>query len=422
MAMAFAAQAMMSGALFRLTGGMPTNWINSRRLQVHGVILAACLWGTYVWLVATPGILDREGLVKGTDFVHFYTLGLLAREHRGGELYDMMAQSAYTQHLVPQAGRLYFVPLYGPQVSLLFAPFAALPYGWAQWVWVIFNAAVYGACCYAIWRRCPNLQSYGGTVFLLALAYPAFFHLIAWGQSSVLALGCFTLTYLALQSERMVIAGLAIGSLIYKPQLGLAAAVIFVLARQWRVVVGAISAALLQMCIGWTYYGSSVMKDYGMHLLHFRGIMAQLEPRPYQMHSLRSFWNLLIPWPEAATVLWVASAIAVLVVAFLCWRSAPLSLRFSGLLLATVLVSPHLTVYDLVILAPAFLLIADWVLASSGALPVRRLGALSYASYVLPLAGPLAIWTRVQLSVPAMVWLLWDMWKYSLNKTAWRSR
>jgi hypothetical protein len=324
----------------------------------------------------------------------------------------MAAQSAYAQRLVPQGGRLFFVPLYGPQVSLLFAPLAALPYGWAQWVWVLFNAALYGACCYAIWRRCPNLQSYGKTVFLLGLAYPAFFHLIAWGQSSVLALGCLTLAYLALRSGRTIAAGLAIGCLIYKPQLGLVAAVVFVLARQWRVVLGAIVAAFLQLAVGWIYYGSAVMKDYVTHLLHLREILPQLEPRPYQMHSLRSFWNLLIPWPEVATVLWVASAIAVLVVAFLCWRSAASSgLRFSGLLLATVLVSPHLTVYDLVILAPAFLLIADWCVANSEVVETRILGALSYASYVLPLAGPVAIWTHVQLSVPAMVGLLWGIFR-----------
>ena len=36
---------------------------------------------------------DRNGNLKGTDFLHFYTLGLIAREHRGPELYDMKVQA-----------------------------------------------------------------------------------------------------------------------------------------------------------------------------------------------------------------------------------------------------------------------------------------------------------------------------------------
>jgi len=82
-----------------------------------------------------------------------------------------------------------------------------------------------------------------------------------------------------------------------------------------------------------------------------------------------------------------------------------LNLRFSVLLLATVLASPHLTVYDLVILAPAFLLLADWMRGKPSYAP--WLGPLLYAGYILPLLGPLARWTHVQVSVVAMSVLLW---------------
>ena len=63
--------------------------------------------------------------------------------------------------------------------------------------------------------------------------------------------------------------------------------------------------------------------------------------------------------------------------------------------LATVLVAPHLTVYDLVILAPAFLWIADWLANHSS----PRIAWLLYLSCLLPFAGPLARWTHLQLSV-----------------------
>jgi hypothetical protein len=386
-------------------------WLTSRRLRVHGLILALCLWCTYAWILSSPGLLDRNRIVKGADFLHFYTLGSLAREHRSAQLYDMPAQTALIQQRVPQAGPIRFVPLYGPQVSLFFAPFSKLPYPWALFGWLFLNAAIYALCCYAVWKTCPNLKSESMLVFILALAYPPFFHLIAWGQSSGLALACFTVAYLALRSQRFFLAGLALGCLIFKPQLGLASAFLILGAGEWIIMLGALLASIAQLSVGWLYYGTPVMRDYFYHLVHVRSVFSQLEPRPYQMHSLRSFWAMLIPWPHLAFAVYVITAVAALEIALYCWRArAPLNLRFSALLIATVLVSPHLTVYDLVILVPAYLLLADWVVADGRPSP-RNLGMLLYLGYALPLLGPLSIWTHLQLSVPAMAGILWVIFR-----------
>ena len=356
--------------------------------------------------MTAPGLQDRNGIVKGADFLHFYTLGTLARAHRGDILYDMRAQSEVALQHVPVTGPLFFVPLYPPQVSLLFVPLAALPYAGALVAWVVFCGALYGVCCWLLWRTCGNLFADARLVLLIALAYPAFFHVIVWGQTSVLALACFTLAYLALRSGRKFAAGFAIGLLMFKPQLGLAAAFVFVFAQEWQVVGGALITAAAELLAGWAYYGAAVMRDYWEHLTHASSVMAQFEPRPYQMHSLRAFWTLLVPWPKVAIVLWMGSAAAALIVALLCWkRRAFLPARFSALLLATVLVSPHLTVYDLTVLAPAFLLLSDEAMADGKF--AKRAGTLLYLGYVLPLIGPLSMWTHLQLSVPVMAALLW---------------
>ena len=164
--------------------------------------MGTCLWSVYAFNIATPGLLDRNGLVKGTDFVHFYVLGSLALEHRGSALYNTLLQSEIAQSLVPSSQPLYFVALYGPQVSVFFAPLAHLPYGWALLIWSIINASIYALCCFVLWRACPNLRGHEATVAILAFAYPAFFHLIAWGQTSAPALLFFTLAYVALRSDR----------------------------------------------------------------------------------------------------------------------------------------------------------------------------------------------------------------------------
>lgn len=256
-------------------------------------------------------------------------------------------------------------------------------------------------------------------MLILATAYPAFIHLLAWGQTSGLALACFTAAYLALRSQKMFLAGLAIGCLIFKPQLGVAAGVVFLMTLEWKVIVGAVAAASAQLVAGWIYYGSATMLNYIQHLLHVRQILPLLEPRPYQMHSLRSFWAMLVPWGNVAFALYVASALAVLGMTVHYWRTtAPLSLRFSAVLIATVLVAAHLTVYDLLILSPALLLIADWSVANWQDSAMHAIGLLLYLCYVLALIGPLSRWTHFQISIPALFALLWLVSRRSLSENA----
>ncbi|HMJ23045.1 MAG TPA: glycosyltransferase family 87 protein [Terriglobales bacterium] len=395
----------------------PGFWLTAKRIRIHGLLLALCLWTVYAVDMSAPGPLDRNGLVKGTDFLHFYTLGNLALLGRGDLLYDMRAQAEQARQLLPQAPDRLYVPLYGPQVSLLFAPFARLPYGWALAAWLSANLVIFVFCCYALWRTCPELQAYRWTVLILAIAFPGFFHLVAWGQTSGLALLFFTLAYLALRRDQKLLAGLAIGSLVFKPQLGVAAAVVFLFAREWKLIGGALAAASVQLGAAWMHYGTEVMRTYGQALRHVRDVLPLLEPRLYQTHSLRSLWSLLLPWPQTSFAFYVVSALGVLALAARCWQSGtPLEVRYAALLLATVLVSPHLTVYDLVILALAFLLLGDWALAHRDS--ARPIPLLLYACYPSFLLGPLARMTHVQFSVVAMTALLWISWRISQPRAA----
>jgi len=390
--------------------------MSARRLRAHGMILATCLWLVYAWDLGTPGLHDRAGNLKGTDFLHFYTLGALALEHRGADLYDMNAQAALAAWCVPDAAGIRYLPLYPPQVSILFAPWALFPYAWALALWWACSAVIYALCCYAIWRASPSLHDYGGTVALLAVAYPAFFHLIAWGQTSALALACFTGMFFLLRDRRNFLAGIVLGCLIFKPQLGMAAAVIFVAIGAWKVVGGALVSAGVQLAIGVLYYGGGALRRWIEMLRNVRSLFPLLEPRSYQTHSLRTFWEMLVPWGEVSLALYVVSALLVLGMTVVCWKrrpETPLALRYSALLLATVLIAPHLTVYDLVILAPAFLLLGDWIVARSSEMSAGNLPTLLYLAYLLPLAGPFARWTHVQLSVIAMAAVLVTILRYA---------
>lgn len=389
-------------------------WLTAKRLRAHGLILALCLWSVYVWNISTPGLLDRAGNLKGTDFLHFYTLGSLALNHRGNDLYNLEAQSQLAGWRVPVAAGIRYLPLYPPQVSLFFAPFARLSYACALIFWLTLTSLIYGGCCYALWRACPNLRTSKLTVAILALAFPAFWHLIAWGQTSALALACFTAAFFGLRARREFLAGLALGCLIFKPQLALASALVFAVTLNWQVLAGALFSAAAQLTAAWLYYGPAPLRDWINTLLNVPTLLPLLEPRLYQTHSLRTFWTMLIPSPPVSLALYLTTALLISALTVACWRThLSLSLRYPALLLATVLLAPHLTVYDLVILAPAFLLLSDWIVSQAEHPATRHLKLLLYLAFLLPLLGPLTRWTHFQLSVPVMSALLYGIWNLS---------
>ena len=110
----------------RMSAAKFASFLTARRLRAHGLILALCLWSVYLWNMSAPGLRDRAANLKGTDFLHFYTLGSLALAHRGADLYDMRAQAELAAQRVPAAAGIRYLPLYPPQVSIFFAPFARL--------------------------------------------------------------------------------------------------------------------------------------------------------------------------------------------------------------------------------------------------------------------------------------------------------
>lgn len=402
------------------TPATPATWLTARRLRTHGAILALCVWTLYAWNLATPGLHDRNGNLKGTDFLHFYTLGSVADEHRGADLYDINAQAKVAAQRVPEAVGIRYLPLYPPQVSIVFAPLARLSYGWALFCWWVWSAILYGICCYAVWRACPDLREYRGTVAILAAAFPAFFHLIAWGQTSAIALACFTLMFFLMRDRREFLAGLVFGCLIFKPQLGVAGAILFLSIGEWKTLAGASTSAAAQLFLGILYYGIEPVRQWVRTMWNVQAVLPMLEPKLYQTHSLRTFWSMLVPWPGLSLMLYIVSAVVVLGLMIACWKrsaSAPLSLplRYAALLLASVLVAPHLTVYDLVILAPALILLADWLVAQPPTTSTRVLGTLLYLVYMLPLLGPFARWMRVQPSVVAIALSVYLIWKIATS-------
>lgn len=372
--------------------------LSRKRLRGHALLLGLVVWGAYAFNLATPGLKDREGQVKGADYLHFYVLGTIARLHDGGMLYDAPRQAALARQLIHQDPKETYIPVYGPQVSLLFAPFAFLPYGLSVLAWMATSAAAYGLCCIAIRKACPRFKDELSSALLLSAVFPGFFYLLASGQNSAVALVAFTAAFFAFRAERLLLAGMAIGLLMYKPQFGIMAAIVFVVTLQWKVVLGAIVTGVAQLAAAGWYYGRPALEAYFRGLSHAeQNASAPLD----RMHGLRTFWQMLLPWSGPSNVLYAVTALTMVVITVWCWKTkTPLELRYAIFLFGTALIDPHLADYDLVILVPAFLLIADRVLLATESMERDMARVLTYLAYALPLFGHMLKPLHVQPSVP----------------------
>jgi Glycosyltransferase family 87 len=391
-------------------GSVPERLLTTKRIRAQATILAVCLWAVCMLDFATPGFFDRAGNIKFQDFLPVYISARLIAQHRATELYDANVQAGELHAIIGAPTRVQIPYVYGPQVGLLFVPLANFSFPTAAGIWVALSLLLYFACIYVVWSFCWELRPYAGPVAIASLAYPPLFHFFVRGQISVLLLACFTAAFIALRAGRPCLAGMALGILVLKPQFLVAIPLILLFDGGWRIFAGLLVSAATQLVLVRLYFGAAVMQSYFSLLMHpSRWInSAELSLAPIQMHSLRAFWSLLIPSTPVIFALYVLSSIVVLITASYTWRSpAPLAFRFSALMFSAVLVNPHLFIYDLLVLAPAFLLLTNWILGNAQSFVSPRLKILLYLAFVLPLLGLLSSWTHLQLSVVAFAALVW---------------
>ena len=372
--------------------------------RVHASIVAGVLWTVAAASLLTPGSRDPFNTLKGGDFVHFYTLGDSALARSPSLLYDEAALHARQVALVPASANDRYIPVYPPHTGVLFAPFAALPYAWAFLAWSVCVAGLYAVCVYRAWRAVSRADFDGWTVAIAAAAFPPFWNLILHGQTSIVPMLAFTGAAVSYVRGNRVMAGVFLGLLALKPQFAIVAGVVLLMAREGRMIAGVCIAGALQMLVAAAVFGPGIWLDYARVIGEVSGRVALLEPRPYQLHSIRALTRLL-PAP-VELIVWTAAGAAVIWMVWHVWRtsSAPL-FKFGVLILASVLVNPHLTVYDATVLVPAALWIGAWVSSSRQWVLHQKFWSLAYWTFAAFLA-PTAWLLGVQLSVVLLLLIL----------------
>jgi hypothetical protein len=380
--------------------------ITLKRLRAYTTLMAVTLW--FVWIIAFSigGPLDRLGKVKGTDFLQFYAAGTLVQGGHWNELYDVRALSDITRAIAPTSNETLFVPIQSPQLALFFAPLARYPYTLALTIWLAITGLLYACCCVTLWRSCDALRAHRGLVVSSCLACPGFYALVINGQTTALSLVCLVAALVSLRRRQWFAAGCALGMLVFKPHWVAAAGAVFLIAREWRVVAGILVAAGGQLALTWLVVGSPVMNAYGRMLLSIPRVTELLEPKPGD--SLKGYWELVTPWSPLPWVLYLATGLATAIIAAGIWRRhEAFEVRCSALVLAIVLVCPHVLPYDLVLLLPIYFLMPNWFAEHEKETP----SILRVAVIGLFLAPILPGFVRQQFSVGAAVVALLVLWR-----------
>ncbi len=386
--------------------------LTARRLTLWGAGLLGLSGFIYVHTMMVPGLVDRAGRFKGTDYIQFYVMGSLALEGRTDALYDPDAHLAEGRRRIHPNLQYYAAhPNYGPQVALAFAPLAVLPFGASLTIFLALTALCYGFSVWLVWRECDALGRHGRLIAVLAAASPLFWNVVRYGQASAFSLLAWSVALVALKRHRPFLAGLAIGCLAYKPQLGIVLGVVLVATRQWRVVGGAMTTAVGQLFVAWLAAGSAAMTRYVAELWTLTLNPRLVELYPSEIHSVRGFVQLLVPAPSLVTICSLAALLAVLVLAIRSWStSAPVGLRWGQLVLFSVLASPHFVSYDLLLLTIVLLVFADWAARHPDHELRPAICLMLVLVYFAPFSGMIiARLTQVQISVVVMALLAWCM-------------
>jgi hypothetical protein len=387
-----------------------TSVLTPKRLRAYATIVAVTMWT--IWLVdmSVGGPTDRLGKIKGTDFLQFYVIGSIAREGRWEQLFDVQAYTAREQAVAPGSAETLYLPVQSPQLALVFAPLASHPYTVALAWWLAVVFALYACSCFLMWRDCTALHAHRDIVIASSVAFPGLYSEVLHGQTACFSLAAVAIALFALRREQGFAAGLALGSLVFKPHWVLAAGAVFFFAREWRVVAGTAVAAAAQVAVTYLLLGASVMTAYWRMLRAVPGLADLLEPQPGD--SLRGLFKALVPFEPAALLLYGAAASVTLLIAARVWRTnAAVEIRLSAIVLAVVLISPHVNEYDLILLAPVFFLLANWLVLSPGDSRGRALSTWLCLLVAAPLLGAFPAILRVQFSVTAMAAILFLLWR-----------
>jgi hypothetical protein len=202
------------------------------------------------------------------DFRQLYTGGYMVRTGHAAELYDYDTQRRFEELLIP-TGLNFTLPInHLAFEALLFVPLSLLSYKVAYWVFLAFNGALLILCARLLGRRLRTER--GKWKWLPALLLLAFFPIpraMEKGQDSIILLTLLAGGLWAFDQGKEFVAGLLVGIGIFKFQVVIPMALLFLIWRRWRFSAGFVASAGAAALLSLWLVGVEGAKQYACMLL-----------------------------------------------------------------------------------------------------------------------------------------------------------
>jgi glycosyl transferase family 87 len=340
--------------------------VREKQSSVHPILITILvlivLFNLKLFSITQNQILEGYG-----DFASFYASGLIVRAGRGSELYNYDTQREVQRPLFPGVEtREDALPWVHPAFeTLIYVPLTFLSYSKAIATWILINVFILVLLSAWLPSYLPSRKMLARILLLLSIlaSFPVLVTLIQ-GQDCILLLLLYSLAFICLKKDRPALAGCILAFGLFKFQLVLPFAAIFLLQRQWKFISGFAVASIVPIVGSVVIAGSSGTMEYLRFLLRFsQSPLDQFEIEPSKMPNIRGILYSVTGGSLSNKYLFIATIISSIVLiawAIKATRSSTLEVRFAIALLVSLSASYYLFVYDLTLaVLPLFLVISQ---------------------------------------------------------------
>jgi Glycosyltransferase family 87 len=369
----------------------PQNAEFLRALAILGGALFVLTLVSYLlttnWSGAFPR--DKATLVLGRDFLNLWMYGVASFEPDPARYYDLATYNNALAHMLGPGypGQNWPNP---PTALVVMAPFGLLNYFPALLAWF----SVSGLAFYLAGRR----EVADWRVLAIVLVSPAALMCVLSGQSSLLTTAALLAIFTSLD-ERPIAAGVLIGLLTVKPQLGILFPFALIASGRWKVFSAAAATALALLAASVAIGGIEGWQDYITKALPLQREVLQdaagtaMPFQPSIFMNIRGVVGNHIG--EIIQFAFTLAAVAAVAAAFRWRRNGDPRMLQALFFACTVSASPYMGAYDLLPLTfAAVALIAEEKLDGTG----RRLAQLVFWIPALQL-----LFGNVQLPGPGFI-------------------
>ena len=326
-------------------------------------------------------IIDDNGLGIPTDFVNVWSAGKLALQGHAALAYDWAIQKQLQISVLGQSYPGNFAWHYPPPFLFVAATLASFPYVAAYMAWPLISFVPF-----ALVMRGLVGRPFG---WLLAAAFPVVLVNTLIGQNGFLTAALVGGT-LYLLPIRPVLSGICLGLLSYKPQYGLLFPLVLVVARQWAVFVTAGAVAALMSRASLAVFGTEAWLAWWNWLpMASQAFLSEGRAPWGKMQSIFATVRFFDGTEHFAWICqWTMTALVACALVAL-WRSrVRYSIKAAGLATGTLLATPYLFLYDVMVLAiPVALMIRVGLKSGFRNYELPALGIILALLFIYPVVG-----------------------------------